>query len=77
MTRWLVLLLALAGCETDDFFITDDGSDDCPTDTGETTSDATSTTSTVMPEPLAEIITVPTPPPDPTLPGVAPAQEPL
>ena len=44
MTRWLVLLLALAGCETDDFFITDDGSDDCPTDTGETTSDATATT---------------------------------
>ena len=40
-----ITLLALAGCETDDFFITEDGSDDCPTDTGETTSDAASTTS--------------------------------
>ena len=72
MTRWPVLLLSLAGCETDDFFITDNMDDDCPTDTGDTDSDAAPSTSAVMPAPLTEIITVP-----PTLPGAVPAQEPL
>lgn len=81
MSRRLLLVLALAGCETDDFFISD-GGDHCPSETGETDGDADEqpTTSSVMPEPLTEITTGleptdPTTPPDPRSPGHAPAQE--
>ena len=79
MTRWLLIVLALAGCETDDFFISDAG-DGCPSSSGDTETDEAPTTSAVMAEPLAEIspgpdATGPATPPDPTRPGLAPAQE--
>jgi hypothetical protein len=77
MSRWLLLVVALAGCETDDFFVSD-GHHDCPSD--DTDTDGSSSTSGVMPEPLAEITTGPdttgpAPPHDPTQPGLVPAQE--
>jgi hypothetical protein len=79
MIRRFALLLALAGCETDDFFISD-GGDGCPGESTDSEAEAAPTTSSVMTEPLAEITTGPdttgpATPPDPTLPGLAPAQE--
>ena len=78
MRRLLVLVLVLAGCETDDFFITD-GDAACSSESGEAAdaADEQPTTSSVMPEPLTEITTGldttdPNPPSDP---GRAPAQE--
>jgi hypothetical protein len=70
MRRLLVLVLVLAGCETDDFFITD-GDAACSSESGEPT------TSSVMPEPLTEITTGldTTDPKPPSDPGRAPAQE--
>lgn len=79
MIRWFLLVLALAGCETDDFFISD-GDDHCPSESGDADGDEQPTTSSVMPEPLTEITTGleptdPTTPPDPRSPGRAAAQE--
>lgn len=81
MTRRLLLVLVLAGCETDDFFITD-GDAACSSESGaaaEDTDDADEqpTTSSVMPEPLTEITTGldTTDPKTPHDPGRAPAQE--
>ena len=70
MRRLLLLVLVLAGCETDDFFITD-GDAACSSESGEAAdaADEQPTTSSVMPEPLTEITTTPHDP------GRAPAQE--
>ena len=52
MRRLLLLVLVLAGCETDDFFITD-GDAACSSESGEPAdADEQPTTSSVMPEPL-------------------------
>ena len=74
-----VLVMLLAGCETDDFTISG-GTDDCPSSSGDAEADAAPTTSSVIEEPLTEMTTRPgapgrAPPRDPTLPGPTPAQE--
>ena len=77
MRRLLPLVLVLAGCETDDFFITD-GDVACSSESGEPAdADEQPTTSSVMPEPLTEITTGldTTDPKPPSDPGRAPAQE--
>mgnify|MGYP001231026252 CR=1 FL=1 len=76
MRRLLLLVLVLAGCETDDFFITD-GDVACSSESGEPADADEQPTTSVMPEPLTEITTGldTTDPKPPSDPGRAPAQE--
>jgi hypothetical protein len=75
-----VLVMLLAGCETDDFLISG-GTDDCPSSSGDAETDAAPTTSSVsIEDPPTEMTTRPgapgrATPLDPTLPGPTPAQE--